>query len=331
MSGNWASLRERGGILGMRLTAMAYRFLGDSAARLLLYPVVAYFFVTGRTARRASRAYLNRLWAHSRGKEPPPTLLDSFRHMFAFAESALDKFAAWTGDITHQAVSFPDRSDFEALRASGKGALILGSHLGNLEMTRALAAAERLASITAVVYTDHARRFNRLLEKANAEFPLNLLQVSDFGPATAIMMKDRIDRGEWLVIVGDRTPASDSGRVAWVDFLGVPAPFAEGPIILASLLECQVFLMFCIKQADAYSIHFERFADRVELPRKEREIRIREYLQRYAGRLQDYCHEAPLQWFNFFDFWRDGFRDGPAVDETAAGRPHAPLPGSPDR
>ena len=61
-----------------------------------------------------------------------------------------------------------------------------------------------------------------------------------------------------MVIVGDRTPPAQSGsaRVAHVDFLGAPAPFAQGPFILASLLDCPVYLCFCLRQGQGYRIIF---------------------------------------------------------------------------
>ena len=32
---------------------------------------------------------------------------------------------------------------------------------------------------------------------------------------------------------------------------------------------------------------------------------LRELAAAYAGRLEHYCLTAPLQWFNFFDYWGD--------------------------
>ncbi|HRE16014.1 MAG TPA: hypothetical protein PLW86_02970, partial [Rhodocyclaceae bacterium] len=87
-------------------------------------------------------------------------------------------------------------------------------------------------------------------------------------------------------------------------FLGASACFPQGPYILASLLECPVYLFFCVEEADGYRIVFEPFADQVMLPRGRREAAMAEYAQRYAHRLEALCRQAPLQWFNFFDFWR---------------------------
>ena len=223
--------------------------------------------------------------------------------MQTFADACIDKFAAWHGEVA--TIDFRGEDEFLRLRREQRGALFIGSHLGNLEMVRALATIRDLASITAVVYTEHARHFNAALRGANTRFAENMLEISDFGPETAVLLKERIDRGEILVIVGDRTPVAENGRCAHAMFLGESAPFPQGPMILAHLLECPVYLFFCLKRAGRYAMHLERFADRVVLPRHDRAGAIDRYVGQYAGRLESYCREAPFQWFNFFDFWHE--------------------------
>jgi predicted LPLAT superfamily acyltransferase len=299
---HWSRQAERGSGLGLRITIATYRLLGDTAARLLLRPVVAWFLLTGGTARRASLEYLERLRAET-GDTPAPTWLNAYRHMLAFAESGLDKLAAWTGNIPHADLAFANRACFEELLASGRGAVLLGAHLGNLEMLRALANLNGIVKVNAVVYTEHAKRFAGALAAADERFQVNLLQISSLGPDTAILLREKIDRGEMLVIVGDRTPPAENGRVVSADFLGRPALFPQGPFILAALLECPVFLFFCTREGDGYHIHFEPFAEKVELPRGRRVEAIAALAQRYADRLGALCRRAPFQWFNFFDFW----------------------------
>jgi len=301
---HWSRLDERGSAWGLRFTAATARLLGRQAARIALLPAVAWFFLTGREARRASRTYLARLGADS----TPPTTWNVWRHMLAFADSSLDKLAAWRGEI-EGAVDFHGAEEFERLARERRGALFIGSHLGNLEMIRALAVTREIATVTAVVYTDHARRFAATLAGADPRFADNLFEVRDFGPQTAILLKERVERGEILVIVGDRTPAADNGRRAHASFLGHDAPFPQGPMVLGYLLGCPVYLFFCLKgekrQGSRYRIYLEPFAERIELPHGDRKNAIDAYVARYARRLENYCREAPLQWFNFFDFWHE--------------------------
>ena len=172
-------------------------------------------------------------------------------------------------------------------------------------MARALGVAARFTTINAVVFTEHAVRFNKMMAETNPDFAFNLIQVTDFGPDTAILFKDKIDRGELLFIVGDRTPVAENGRTQRLPFLGRPAPFAQGPFVLAHLLECPVYLFFCLDTGSRYSLHFEPFAERIDLPRKTRNAALQHHMGDYAQRLEHYCGQAPLQWFNFFDFWEE--------------------------
>lgn len=308
---HWSRQRERGSSLALRLSVAAYRLLGERAARALLRPIVGWFFLSGKAARAASLDYLRRLHA-TRPNTPAPTWRNAYRHMLAFADANLDKLAAWTGRVAHNSIAFDNQKAFEALLASGRGATLLGAHLGNLEMMRALAHLNGIARVNAVVYTDHARRFNATLASAAPGFTVNLLQISSLGPETAILLRDKIDRGELLVIVGDRTPPAENGRVVTAEFLGAPARFPQGPFILAALLECPIYLFVCVREADGYRVHFEPFAERIDLPRGKREAAIATHAQRYADRLAELCRRTPFQWFNFFDFWAEA-KPGPNI------------------
>jgi predicted LPLAT superfamily acyltransferase len=60
-----------------------------------------------------------------------------------------------------------------------------------------------------------------------------------------------------------------------------------------------------LRQGSRYRIFLEPFAERIQLPHRERKAVIDAYVAQYARRLEWYCREAPLQWFNFFDFWHE--------------------------
>ena len=284
----------------------SYRLLGRTGFKALLYPVIGYFWLTGRRQRAASEQYLKRLEAFAASQQValPPGPRTSFRHFLRFGEAALDKLAGWRGDIPRERVELVGREHHEAALASGRGLLLLGSHLGDLELCRALGTRDGQVRINALVFTRHAARFNALLRQVNPDAGINLIQVQEMGADTAILLKEKIEAGEWVVIVGDRTSVTREKRVVWADFLGAPAPFPLGPFALASVLACPVYLMFGLKEQGRFRVHFEPFAERLLLPRAEREAALRHWVQAYADRLQHHCLHAPLDWFNFFDFWQ---------------------------
>jgi predicted LPLAT superfamily acyltransferase len=180
--------------------------------------------------------------------------------------------------------------------------LLIGSHLGNLEVARHLALAERKVPVNVLVHTRHNPGFMSLMRRINPDSQLSLIQVSDLNPATAMLLKDKVDAGEVVLIAGDRVPLDGKG-VAWAPFLGHDAPWPIGPYVLASLLECPVFLIFCLGGAGAYDIHYELFAERLALDRSRRREELAGWARRYAERLAHYCTLAPLLWSNVYGFW----------------------------
>ncbi|MFQ2314401.1 glycosyltransferase family 2 protein [Aeromonas dhakensis] len=303
---HWSRTPERGSLLGMQIMLASYRLLGRRGFSLLLYPVIGYFWLTGRAQREASRAYLARLetFANAQGVALPAEPRSSFRHFLRFGEAALDKLAGWRGDITEQQVELVGAEHYQAAINSGKGVLLLGSHLGDLELCRALGSRKQGLRINALVFTRHAARFNALLKQINPDSHLNLIQVQELGADTAILLKEKLEQGEWVVIVGDRTSVTREKRVIWADFLGAPAPFPLGPFVLSSVLGCPVYLLFGLKEQGRFRVHFEPFADGQPLPRQGRQQILASRVQAYADRLQHHCLQAPLDWFNFFDFWQ---------------------------
>ncbi|EAA9929384.1 glycosyltransferase family 2 protein, partial [Salmonella enterica] len=160
----------------------------------------------------------------------------------------------------------------------------------------------------ALVFSENAQRFKQIMEEMAPEAGVNLLPVNDIGPETAIMLKEKLERGEWVAIVGDRIAVNPQRggdfRVTWSPFMGQPAPFAQGPFILASILRCPVLLIFALRQQGVLNIHCEPFADPLLLPRAGRQAALEQAIHRYAARLEHYALLSPLDWFNFFDFWQ---------------------------
>lgn len=310
--GPWFRLPERGTLLGMRAMAGLLRLLGPGAVRLAAEALVPYFFVTGGRARRASRDYLARVrerilaeGGEARGLARAPGAGAVYRHFRAFTRATVDKLLAWAGRGGAIDLDLEGLAPFLELHASRRGALVLGAHLGNLEMLRGLGQVHGLDGLNAVVYSRNAVRFHELLKRVNPAFGADLVQVAAVTPETAIRLQAKIDQGECLFIVGDRTPPSEAGRTVTVPFLGRPAPFPVGPYLLAHLLRCPVYLMSCVEDGGRYRVRVEPFAERIELPRGNRDAAIAGWAGRYAQSLEAQCRATPFQWFNFFDFWAD--------------------------
>jgi predicted LPLAT superfamily acyltransferase len=297
---HWASLNESTFVAGMRLLFWVWRVLGRWPFRVVLYPVLAWYIATRPRARRASAAYLARVNAYTPVAAGLPGVA---RHFAAFAENILDKMLLWGGLFDTGAVRFTGADALQRMIEQRRGALLLCSHLGNLELCRVLAQQCKGLRITVLVHTRHAQAFNQLLARLDPRSQLNLLQVADMTPATAIMLAERVAQGEFVVIAGDRVPLAPGARVVHAPFLGREAAFPVGPYVMAGVLECPLYMMFSVRRGDCDEVHFELLRETVKLPRKDREPALAALASDYARRLEFYCLSAPYQWFNFYDFW----------------------------
>jgi len=291
-------------IWGMRFLLRVYLLFGRTVLQWFLYPVVSYYWLVNKPGRAASQAYLKRVALLSPASNLSGSLRDSYRHFISFANAIIDKLAAWSGALSLADVDYRGRDSVLAQTRTGRGAILLGSHLGNLEVCRVIADLDETARINVLVHTKHAEKFNNLLRQTNQNSGLNLIQVTEISAATAMLLSDKVDNGELVIITADRTPVSRNQRVSRADFMGAEALFPQGPFILASLLKCPVYTLFCLKQQGRQVIYFEHFSELLMFPRKNREQALQQTIQQYAERLEHYCLTEPLQWFNFFDFWR---------------------------
>ena len=156
------------------------------------------------------------------------------------------------------------------------------------------------------VRVDRARINKRTVEaliKAGAD-RIQLIQVADLDAALMMELNARIEAGEWLAIAADRVPVRGEKTVE-VDFLGAKAQLPQGAWLLAGLLKTQVHTLFCIQHQGRYHLKLRRFLNSTDWKRGERQAAVAAAAQAYADRLAEECAAAPLQWFNFYDFWND--------------------------
>jgi predicted LPLAT superfamily acyltransferase len=310
----WLSASERGSLLGIRITVWFYRLFGRRLSSLFILPIVGYFLLTDRKGRAASRRYLDRLYAEpdARGVlSRPPTLWNCFLHYREFALSILDRLSFWLGDTADLEITFHGQEHFARLIEQKRGAILLGAHIGSFDALRVLAARGRVV-VNVLMFTRHAQRINSLFSQINPAAELRVIHLSPPSIRPVFAIKERVERGEFVAILGDRVGIEDSKRVTRVPFLGKRAPFPQGPFLLAAALQCPVLLIVGLRlNATTYEVFAESLTERASLPEATRTERMHELVEAYAKRLEAFCARAPYQWFNFYDFWGEEAEGAP--------------------
>ena len=290
----WTDLPELGSPSMLRLIHWIAINLGRRAARLLLYPVTLYFVLSAHRARRASYDYFRRL----RGR--PARWWDVFHHFYCFAATILDRVYLLRGEFRHFAVTLHQKELLHDQVKSGQGCILLGSHLGSFEVLRALGVTHAEFPLKVLMDVTHNENITRFLDALNPQIA-NTVIVPD-RLDTLLRVKESLDAGFLIGTLGDR-PTSD-GKVTRCQFLGAPATFPAGPILLAGMMRCPIILFFGLYRGDnRYDLYFERLTQEVVLNRERRAEDIQNWTQHYVDRLEHYTHIAPDNWFNFYPFW----------------------------
>jgi predicted LPLAT superfamily acyltransferase len=289
----WASLPERGTPASLRLIGWIAIHIGRWAARLLLYPITLYFLISAQSARRVSYEFLKRVCGR------PIYWWHVFRHFHCFAATILDRVYLLRGEFQHFDVTLYYKEILHRQLESGKGCILLGSHLGSFEVLRSLGVTHDLP-LKVLMDIEHNEQITRFLNNLNQEIASTVI-VPD-RPETLLRVKEALDAGFLIGVLGDRV--SGEGKTTRCQFLGATAPFPAGPILLAAIMRCPVILFFGLyRGGNRYEIRFEYFAQEVTLDRDHRADGVQQWTQRYVEQLEYYARLAPYNWFNFYPFW----------------------------
>ena len=297
-SAAWVTAPEHGSRSLLRLfTWLALRF-GRRATRWLLYPISLYFLAFAPRARRASRAFLARALSREAGAA------DVLRNFHTFAAALHDRMYLLCGRFENLDIAVEGARELDAIMAAGRGCILLGSHLGSFEVLRALGRLRKGYSINIVMYEGATQKSSEVLNELAPELSASV--ITPGRPETMLRIKECLERGEIVGILGDRPFGSN--KTTRCPFLGVPAPFPEGPYRLAMLLEGPIVLFFGLYQGgDRYRIVLETLSDG-PAGACEEETKTAQWVERYVRRLEHHAREAPYNWFNFYDFWGEGPR-----------------------
>ena len=292
----WAREPERGSVWLMRLMTRLSLLIGRRCGRAVLYVIAGYFFFFAPRARRASKAYLQRvLGRHPRAR-------DRFRQVMSFASTIHDRVYLLNDRFDLFDIAVEGEDLMRERMQAGNGTFLVGAHLGSFEVTRALGRRQPGLRVAMVAYEGNAQKINALMAAIN---PGLAAETVTLGSLEAMLkVRGLLDEGVFVGMLGDRTPGGEPTQV--VQFLGAPARFPIGPMRVAALLGAEAILMLGIYLGgNRYRVAFETLADFGGVGRTERESAVEAAVIRYARRLEEYCREYPYNWFNFYDFWAE--------------------------
>jgi predicted LPLAT superfamily acyltransferase len=298
MSKEWQSQRERGHPFFLGLLTWIALKLGRQLLRLCLYPIIFYYFLTARTARRASQQFLTRALTRS------PKWWEIYRHLFTFALVSIDRLCFIAGQEKKFNVQVYGNEIFNHYK--NKGCFLVTAHLGSFDVLRIMGMGARADALPIKILLDvnHNSMVLQLLKKLDPVLFPAIIDAQLPAPQLALTLEEAIQKKQLIGIMADRCAQGERTEV--VDFLGTPAQFPLGIWQMASLLKVPVIACFGIYSGENnYSLYIELISDQIGSNRHDRNVAITTAISNYAQHLESLVKQYPYNWFNFYDFWQD--------------------------
>ncbi|HEY2340510.1 MAG TPA: hypothetical protein VGH75_08275 [Steroidobacteraceae bacterium] len=290
----WATRPERGSAWLIDLMMFLALRLGRPLAYRLLHLIAGYYYVFAPRARRYGREYLRRVL----GREP--TTVERYRQVFTFAATILDRLYLTRERYDSLEISIEGEELMRAALERGRGAFLLGAHLGSFEMMSAVGRRQPGLRVALAMYTGNS---SRIADRFGFGPAASATEIVPLGQLESMLrIHDCLEEGKFVGMLADRS-FGDSPAES-VTFLGEPALFPTGPMRAAAALRCPVIFMAGLyRGGNRYRVVFLPLADFSQPSPLRRTQAVRAALERYVALLEQCCREDPYNWFNFYDFW----------------------------
>jgi len=292
----WTQQKERSNPFTLKLIRYIALNISRVFARFLLWPITLYFFVGSPSARFSSHHYLRRV----RGCKG--NAWEIICHIHHFSAVILDRVYFLTDQFERFSIEIFDEEILDEAVAQGKGAILLGSHVGSFEVLRCVALRRKKLPLKILMYQDHNAMITQLLDELNPDVAASVINLAK--PTALLEMKEALEQGCLIGMLGDRVLKGEKNVPC--DFLGEKVNFPAGPFKLATMLNVPVIGFFGIYTgSNHYEIHHTLLYDGKKTADDQDEMTVDILTQEYANSIESMVQRYPYNWFNFYDYWAD--------------------------
>ena len=234
---------------------------------------------------------------HRHNYSPLKACWSAYKNHCLFGEIVIDRFAMWAGRKFQTTLVGYDK--FRNLAVKEDAFIQLSAHIGNYEVAGYSLVAE-------------SKRFNALVFGGEKETVMsNRKKIFDNQNINMIPIREDmshifeinacIENHETVSMPADRIHGSKKSIEK--TFLGEKADFPLGPFQVATLKGLDTLAVNVLKTGwNAYTIYVTELPYDKNASRKEQ---IAQLSDAYIKELETRIKEHPIQWFNYFRFWKE--------------------------
>lgn len=229
------------------------------------------------------------------------SIVSTYRNHFLFGKTVIDKFALFAGRKNDFILERVGQEEYDrVVKDQEKGAIIVNSHVGSAEIAGYFFS-QKIKKLYAIVFGGESPEMQKQRARILEENNVSMIPVTD--PFSHIFaVNNALKNADLVSMAGDRV--YEGSKNLTVQFLGAPAEFPTSAFQLAVKLQVPMLALFVMQngykkyKCFVYSLEvadFESFS-------KQKQVEL--LMQEYASKLEGILQEYPLQWYNFYDFWK---------------------------
>lgn len=284
--------KSKGTLLGYKIFVFLIRKLGVRTAYGLLIFVALYYFLFYPKNFQGIYSYLR----HRQQYSAWLSVWKVYRTYFVFGQTIIDKIAIASGMRDRFTYEFDGIENLKEALANHSGGILISAHVGNFEIAEKFFADIDVDFQINLVSVDQERTVIKAYMESIAEkSTVKYIFIKD-DMSHIFEINDALANNELICFTGDRY--FEGSKTLTAPLLGEEAVFPAGPFHIASRLGVPVIFVYVMRERN---LHYHLYA------RKAEQVKRRDpqsYLIAYTQSVEQILERYPLQWFNFFDFWK---------------------------
>ena len=289
-----------GGSFGIRAVTFMVKNFGASFVYFFMAFAIPFYVLSKNGGRRDIWGFYRRRMGFGRWK--------SFRSLwgcyYCFGKVVIDKFASYGGATEGYSVDIDAYASAVQgeIHASEDGAIITSAHVGNLEALGTLFS-QHDKECYCTVYSGEREDILEKRAEALRTNHIHLIPVPPGGGAEYIFeINNALDEGGVVLMMSDRM--TEGARGIWCSLFGKEVEIPAAAFAMSVKMDVPLYTAFVMRTGYCrYKIIWKK----IDFPDKDSadKDRIVARAEEFCRRLEDIVRKYPLQWFNFYDFWRE--------------------------
>lgn len=281
--------KSKGTATGYKIFIILIQKAGIGAAYFLLAFVSFYYFLFNTKQTRVTYNYFRQKHKQSVFK----SLINTYRNNYIFGQTLIDKVAIAAGLEHKYTYEFDGIEHIRQLAKNNSAGILISAHVGNFEVSQYFMG-EFDKQIHLVTTDEEQRAIKSYLANIMAKPKTGFIVVDD-DLSHVFEINRVIDEKGMICFTGDRFV--EGSKTMTANFLGREAHFPAGPFLISSRLSTPVLFVYVMRERRR---HYHLYARTATFTHRDAQSLLHAYVQSIEQILTKY----PLQWFNYYDFWK---------------------------